>query len=486
MKKKFLTMMLATCCMSAMIPLTAGAADGGMKIDKDFYPYSPSLIKWDKSKADFTPPETCGECHPDQFEQWTGSMHALSFQDPVYQGELNAAIKAVGHDIAKQCEGCHTPAAVVKGEIKGAGITGLSPLALSGVSCDVCHSISGHTHWQTPYHQPENGSFIMSPGKDTDDGPVLTKYGPFAPEEGCGEDMHECVESPLHLTSELCASCHQVFHYKTHTPLEATYMEWKNGPYAVNEIHCQDCHMVDTDTFKRSADTFVRPAREEYRHYFNGANFLVYYLNELAAKKAGNEELAANARQKFEMAVTRLQSAAEVEVSPIYRDNRLAEIKVRVKNIRAGHNLPTSLTNVRQMWLEVTAKDANGKVVMTTGTVDAKGKLPENVRMFNSDGQTDNFHFAIDPWEVQSFAKHDTIPPKGFKDVYYGLSAAKGTPLTVEVKLRYRQADQKVAEKLLGLVPDDIHLDAIYGITEVPILPVIDMVTKTVTVNGAG
>ena len=244
--------------------------------------------------------------------------------------------------------------------------------------------------------------------------------------------------------------------------------------------------MVDTDTFKRSADTFVRPAREEYRHYFNGANFLVYYLNELAAKKAGNEELAANARQKFEMAVTRLQSAAEVEVSPIYRDNRLAEIKVRVKNIRAGHNLPTSLTNVRQMWLEVTAKDANGKVVMTTGTVDAKGKLPENVRMFNSDGQTDNFHFAIDPWEVQSFAKHDTIPPKGFKDVYYGLSAAKGTPLTVEVKLRYRQADQKVAEKLLGLVPDDIHLDAIYGITEVPILPVIDMVTKTVTVNGAG
>ena len=100
-------------------------------------------------------------------------------------------------------------------------------------------------------------------GKDTADGPVLTKYTAFPPEEGCGEGFHECVESPLHLTSELCASCHQVFHYETHTPLEATYTEWKNGPYAVNNIHCQDCHMVEIDTFKRSADEFIRPKRGE-------------------------------------------------------------------------------------------------------------------------------------------------------------------------------------------------------------------------------
>jgi hypothetical protein len=456
-----------------------------METDTDFYPYAPSLIKWDKSKADFTAPETCAECHPDKYEEWTGSMHALAFQDPVYQGELNAAIQAVGHDIARQCEGCHTPAAMVKGEVKGAGLAGLSPLAKAGVSCDVCHSISGHTHWQTPYHQPENGSFILSPGKDTDDGPVLTKYGPFASEDGCGEDFHECIESPLHLQSELCASCHQVFHYKTHMPLEATYMEWKNGPYAANNIHCQDCHMVETATFKRSADKMIRPKREEYRHYFNGANFLLYYLTELAAKKAGNEELAANAHNKFEMAVARLQAAADLEVSPIYRNDKMVEIKVRVKNVRAGHNLPTSLTNVRQMWLEVTAKDAKGNVLMSTGTVDPKGKLPENVRIFNSDGQDENFHFAIDPWMVTSFSKHDTIPPKGYKDVYYGLSAEKDEAIYIEAKLRYRQADQKVAEKLLGLVPGDIHLDAIYGITEVPILPVIDMVTKNTCINKA-
>lgn len=484
MKKK---MKIAAIVGSIILPfalVTHAFAEGGrMEVDKDFYPYAPSLVKWNKTGADFTPPETCAECHPQQYEEWMGSMHSLAFQDPVYQGELNMAIKKAGHEIAKQCEGCHTPAAVVKGEIKGAGLTGLSPLAMAGVSCDVCHSITDHTHWQTPYHQPENGSMILSPGKDGEDGPILTKNGPFPVEEGCGEDFHECVQNPLFLQSELCASCHQVFHYETHTPLEATYMEWKNGPYAAKGIECQDCHMVEIDAFKRSADEFIRPKRDEYHHYFNGANFLLYYLTELAAKKSGNDELAVNAHNKFEMAVARLQAAADLEVSPIYRNDKLAEIKVRVKNMRAGHNLPTSLTNIRQMWLEITAKDKDGKVIMTTGTVDAKGNLPPDVRLLNSDGQNDGFHFALDPWEIQSFARHETIPPKGYKDVHYGLAAEKGQPITIDVMLRYRQAEQKVAEKLLSVVPDDIHLNEIYGITEVPVLPVIDMVKKSVTIN---
>ncbi|HYA85590.1 MAG TPA: hypothetical protein VEI57_00790 [Nitrospirota bacterium] len=57
------------------------------------------------------------------------------------------------------------------------------------------------------------------------------------------------------------------------------------------------------------------------------------------------------------MAVARLKSAADLEIFPVYRNGRLTEVKFRVKNIRAGHNLPTSLTNVRHMWLEVTMRD---------------------------------------------------------------------------------------------------------------------------------
>ena len=459
-----------------------GIAYAGSKVfdvDREFYPYYPSLIKWNKSNAEFTPPDVCSGCHPKQYEEWTGSVHALAFHDPVYQGELNKAVKAVGHEISRQCEGCHSPAGMVTGEIKKPGIAGLSPMALAGVSCDICHSISGVTHWQTPSHEPENGSFILTPGVDGKDGAKLIKRGPFKPSDSCGGGFHECVESSLHLQADLCAGCHQVYHYEAHFPLEATYLEWKHGPYAQRNILCQDCHMVDIEMFKRTADDFIKPDRSVYRHYFNGANYLLYHLAEGAAKKAGDEKQAAIIKEKYEMAVKRLQSAADIEITPIYQSGRLTELKVRVKNVRAGHNLPTSLTNIRQMWLEITARDEKGDIVMTSGAIDAQGQLPANTRLLNSDGMGNDFHVAVDPWVVTAFSRHDTIPPRGYKDVHYGLSAPQGASnISLEVKLRYRQADQGIAEALLGAVPESINLKKIYGLAKVPALPVVDMVVK--------
>src|SRR3990172_11381265 len=137
------------------------AETGYFAVDRAFYPFYPSLVKWERSGAAFTEPGVCAGCHPKQFEEWTGSVHALAFQDPVYQGELNRGFKAVGHDVTRQCEGCHSPAGMATGEIKGPGLKGLSPMALAGGSCDTCHSVSAVTHWQTPTHEPENGSFVL-------------------------------------------------------------------------------------------------------------------------------------------------------------------------------------------------------------------------------------------------------------------------------------------------------------------------------------
>jgi len=459
--------------------ISAIAATDYFPVDREFYPYYPSLIKWDRSKAEFTEPEVCQGCHPQQYDEWNGSVHALALQDPIYQGELNKGFKAVGHEITRQCEGCHSPAGMVTGEIKGPGLKGLGRVAKAGVSCDICHSISAVTHLRTPSHEPENGSFILSPGMDTKDGVKLVKRGPFKPSAECGGGFHECVESPLHTQADLCASCHQVYHHESHFPLESTYLEWKHGPYAQKNIHCQDCHMVETDTFIRTADTFRKPERAEYRHYFSGANYLLYSLAGAAAKKAGDENLAASLDKKYQMAVAKLKAAAELEVQPVYRKGALAEIKVRVKNIRAGHNLPTSLTNVREMWLEVMAKDAGGNVVLTSGAFDGPGSLEPGTRMFNSEGMGKDFHFAIDPWVVTAFSRHDTIPPRGYKDAYFGVSPIKKQGnVSVEARLLYRQADQKVARKLLREVPEDISLENTYGISAMTAVPVVEM-TRT-------
>ena len=466
---------------------------------KKKYKFYPSNIAFEDNGVPFETPSvfTCAGCHPQQYEDWQGSMHAQAFRDPIYLGELTLAIKAVGEGIRNQCEGCHTAAATVSGQGPKRGesldMSKLTDLAKSGVSCDVCHSIKQHTHWETASHEPENASYVLSPGyKDAKGNNVRTKYGPFANYDGCGGGFHECVESPLHLRAELCAGCHQVFHYEEHFPIEHTYNEWKKSIYAVKGIQCQDCHMVDIETHKRAADTFQKPTRQEYRHYFNGANFTMYFLEELRAKKMGDEKLAANAKNKFDMAVARLQSAADIDITPIYdAKGELSKVKVRVHNKRCGHSLPTSLTNIRQMWLEVIATDEKGNVEIRSGFIHKsgpkKGSLDENTYIFNSDGMNKHMQFALDPWEIVTFSRHDVIPPKGYRDVYYTTMGDHRThKVTFRAKLRWRTADQKVAEKLLTNQPKGFDLKEIYGLTEVPELPVVDMVDKTVTFSTKG
>ncbi len=460
---------------------------------KQKYKYYPSNIAFEDKGVPFETPSifTCAGCHPQQYEDWQGSMHAQAFRDPIYLGELALGVKAVGKEITKQCEGCHTAAAVVSGQMpEEFDFKKLNDLTKAGVSCDVCHSIKRHTHWETPSREPENGSYVLSPGyKNAKGENVRTKYGPFPNYEGCGGGFHECVESPLHLRAELCAGCHQVFHYKEHFPIEHTYNEWKKGIYATKGIQCQDCHMVDIPTFKRSADTFQKPQRQEYRHFFNGANFTMYLLEKLRAEKMGDKKLAENAQLKYDMAVARLQLAAEMDITPIYNEEGyLTKIKVRVHNKRCGHALPTSLTNIRQMWLEVVAKDETGKEVLRSGFIKEDGELDDNTYMFNSDGMAHDMSFAADPWEIVSFSRHDVIPPKGYKDVYYStLSDLKKHNITFHARLRWRVASQGIAEKLFKNLPKGFDLKEIYGLDKVPNpLPVVDMVDKTVTFSTHG
>ncbi|WLE97066.1 MAG: cytochrome c family protein [Candidatus Electrothrix communis] len=149
MKRKYIGLAMGLAAGLALAA-TSGFAQDAKK--PELLSFKPSNLQWEKTKADFTAPSisTCAGCHPKQYEEWQGSMHAMAFQDPVYLGELNLAIKAVGKEISKQCEGCHTPAAFVKGETAELDFKNLSPLAKAGVSCDVCHSIKKFTHWETP------------------------------------------------------------------------------------------------------------------------------------------------------------------------------------------------------------------------------------------------------------------------------------------------------------------------------------------------
>src|SRR5689334_12143190 len=63
-------------------------------------------------------PETCKDCHPKQYQEWSGSMHAYATDDPLF-----VAMNKMGQEEAKIgpfCVKCHAPMAVHEGMNDGA------------------------------------------------------------------------------------------------------------------------------------------------------------------------------------------------------------------------------------------------------------------------------------------------------------------------------------------------------------------------------
>ena len=50
----------------------------------------------------------------------------------------------------------------------------------------------------------------------------------------------------------------------------------------------------------------------------------------------------------------------------------LLKFQVNIKNTGCGHYLPTGLTELRQMWLEISVTDAEGKIVYLDGKMDER------------------------------------------------------------------------------------------------------------------
>ena len=132
----------------------------------------------------------------------------------------------------------------------------------------------------------------------------------------------------------------------------------------------------------------------------------------------------------------------------------------------AGHNLPTSLTEVRQMWIELVVTDATGSTIYHSGKLDDDGTIDPKAKMFNARAVDANGKHTYKPWEINRFEYNNTIPPKGSSTTDYTFLVPVGVkgPLKAHATLRYRSYPQSLANQLLGK-------DAIT-------LPIVDMVQK--------
>ncbi len=418
--------------------------------------FKPSYITAPHRKLtpeDWTDPRICGQCHSRQYEGWKGSMHANSFKDPVFQALWAIGEKATNGRFRNHCAGCHSPIGTVTNTIKfdpklgkHGGFTA-PPMAANGVSCDVCHTIKGTNVQRTATLEHGNASIILDPG-NVKRGSLKNSSSPY----------HDTAYSPLHTSSKFCGNCHNIFHPENKFPIERTYDEWKYSIYAQNGIQCMDCHMVPVSTAIRVADELKRPhdlkdsqiggfaglggpwRKVVHDHYFVGGNAVVTAA--LQGKKSLN----------YEQAIQRLKSAASLKLFIKPRKTPgLHRLKLRVTNERAGHNLPTSLTEVRQIWIEIVVHDEKGNELLRSGTLTDKRALPEDTVIFNAQAVDKDGKHTEYPWEVTRFITANTIPPRGYKYGKYSFYIPPDTKsIKVTARLHYRSFSQKLADLLLG------------------------------------
>ncbi len=178
---------------------------------------------------DLPGPGTCGQCHPQQLADWSASHHAKAFS-PGLAGQL----EHYGFEQAGDCLACHAPLAEQQEPFLEDGAAAIdlwlsdpgSSLTGHGVFCAVCHLRKGR---------------IL--------GPPPGKVGVAArPAVAAHERYHARSQPrPEFEQSLFCAPCHQFSRDEAVNgkPLENTYQEWLDSPYAREGVHCQGCHMPE-------------------------------------------------------------------------------------------------------------------------------------------------------------------------------------------------------------------------------------------------
>ncbi len=386
----------------------------------------------------FISPETCGGCHTDIYEQWKGSMHSLSHVDPLYKEVALHDLKGLTDSDelkeAEHCVSCHTPVGFFTGMPAKTSdhLKKIPELAQKGVQCDFCHSATGAGKIYNADIKLDPGHGEEAPG---------TKRGP---RKDAKPEFHEAAYSSFHTKAEICGVCHDVRHIVFGTRLESPYEEWKKGPYAEQGIPCQDCHMRQKPGVPATGST-ERPdnpgssaeggpkRKHVYTHYFTGTNTLVPGLY-------GNKE-------QVSMAEERLKKAAVVVIGDALKDGKL---QVTVKNSGAGHNLPTGLSHVRQMWLEVKVTGANGKVLYHRGALDAQGRLGKDTLIYNTVFGDGKGKPVMNVAKAREILKDKRIEPLKSALETFQLPVIREPNVNVEVKLWYRIAPQEVVDTILG------------------------------------
>jgi Tfp pilus assembly protein PilF len=440
----------------------------------------------------------CGRCHKDIYEQWNSSAHHFSsFNNQWYRKSIEYMQDVVGTKPSRWCAGCHDHAVFFNGRfdrpIKDQIDT---PEAQNGLGCTSCHSIVhvGSTMGQGDFrieYPPLHDLAVSEQPLLAWAHDYLLKLDPAPHRRTFLKSFH------TQQTPEFCSSCHKV-----HLDVPVNDYRWFRGfndydawqasgmsgegarsfYYPPKPQKCADCHMP----LVASSDPAARAGKVR-SHRFPAANTALPFVNKdheqlritqeflktdvvsvdvfgLArvddepaperALKGGEPRLASTFAVGEEggnlgAATTVITRPVEVvapldKVDAALRRGDTARLEVVVRTRKIGHFFPGGTVDAFDVWVEVEARDSNGRTVFHSGALEnGNGRVDPGAHLYRSllldeHGNPINKRNA---WAARSLAYVRLIPPGAADTIHYRLKIPEdcGDRLTITAKVNYRK-----------------------------------------------
>jgi hypothetical protein len=393
----------------------------------------------------------CQGCHPDHYREWAMSQHAYAQLSPTLQAFQGTFLKLMNVTTGDFCIRCHNPVGMNLGEKPYMSSVDRHPASYEGITCVVCHRLNtayGRVNGRVRIDQGPIFAPVKGPLGDKELKGVIAnpeKWHVTTETGKPGRQIHgDAIKFAQISTSAFCGTCHDVA-FPNGFRVEDAYSEYKMSPASRRGITCQDCHM-STEPGKpvgyRIAPAAIvggiptRP-RKRTDHRFAGPDYSLVHPglfphNEKARQLAtlqewitfdwkagwGTKEFEAHvppgttfpprwrsvddrmdARALIDENLATLNEIAE-ERRKILRIGFVLDdvvidraeksgirFRVKVRNGIDGHDVPTGFDGERVVFLHVTVRDAQNRLVFESGDLDPNGDLRDEHSLYVRNGE---------------------------------------------------------------------------------------------------
>jgi Flp pilus assembly protein TadD len=367
-------------------------------------PFSPSNARTETGELipveQFFSAKRCAGCHQDTHAAWSESLHRNAAREPFYRESVDILLRTRGIEFTRHCESCHTPVALFSGALTKSSARQEAPFTAlddEGVTCTVCHSITGARLNGT-------GSFtIRRPALlAKEDGTPI--FGNFTDAQILADiPAHKrAVMRPLLRQPEFCATCHKVdappeLNGYKHIRGFSAYDEWQQSgaskevvaPYYSPEqrIDCRGCHMPKIESLNdRAAKNGVIASHQwlganTAAPLFYGQTRQVERIAEFLMAKVVSADIFALKRESTGERFTALRDT----------DNRLAlapgeevTAEVVVANRKAAHSFAPEVRDLYEIWVAFEAVNEKGEVILRSGFLKPGQMLDESAHVYKA------------------------------------------------------------------------------------------------------